>query len=93
MCNVKYLITRSNSKVRMQIIPSIVSLSLASLACIIIWPQTSRNLLPGICNPMISFTCVVAMMIAAADVKPTETGPEMKSITKPTIKYYHYHLF
>ena len=33
--------------------------------------------------PRISFTWLVAMMIAAADVKPTETGPEMKSNRKP----------
>lgn len=33
--------------------------------------------------PRISFTWLVAMMIAAADVKPTETGPDIKSNRKP----------
>lgn len=33
--------------------------------------------------PRISFTWLVAIIIAAADVKPTETGPDMKSSKKP----------
>jgi hypothetical protein len=45
--------------------------------------QTSRNLLPGKLSPRTSLICVVAIMMAAADVKPTDTGPEMKSIKKP----------
>jgi hypothetical protein len=45
--------------------------------------HTSRNLLPGKLSPRTSLICVVAIMIAAADVKPTDTGPEIKSIKKP----------
>lgn len=33
--------------------------------------------------PRISFTWLVAIIIAAADVKPTETGPDIKSNKKP----------
>lgn len=33
--------------------------------------------------PSKSFTWDVAITIAAADVKPAETGPDMKSIRKP----------
>jgi hypothetical protein len=40
-------------------------------------------LLPGKLRPRTSLICVVAIMIAAADVKPTDTGPEMKSIKNP----------
>jgi hypothetical protein len=40
-------------------------------------------LLPGKLRPKTSLICVVAIMMAAADVKPTDTGPEMKSIKKP----------
>lgn len=35
-----------------------------------------------------SFTWLVAMIMAAADVKPTETGPEMKSIKNPERKEF-----
>lgn len=33
--------------------------------------------------PRISFTWLVAIIIAAADVKPTETGPDIKSNKNP----------
>lgn len=47
--------------------------------------NTWINLPPGKLNPRMSLTWVVAMMMAAADVNPTETGPLMKSIRKPRI--------
>lgn len=36
--------------------------------------------------PRISFTWLVAIIMAAADVKPTETGPDIKSNRKPDEK-------
>lgn len=39
-------------------------------------------------RPRMSFTWLVAMIMAAADVKPTETGPEMKSIKNPERKEF-----
>lgn len=34
-------------------------------------------------KPRTSFTCDVAIIIAAADVNPADTGPDTKSIKKP----------
>lgn len=40
--------------------------------------------------PSRSFSWDVAITIAAADVKPAETGPEMKSIKNPENDTRHY---
>lgn len=52
---------------------------------------TCRNLPPGKLRPRMSLTCVVAMIMAAAEVKPTDTGPLMKSIRNPADTYNHHH--
>lgn len=43
---------------------------------------------PFIEIPSISFTWDVTIMSAAADVKPDETGPEIKSIRNPETDVY-----
>ncbi|CAB0016627.1 unnamed protein product [Nesidiocoris tenuis] len=47
------------------------------------WSQTSRNCEAEYDRPRRSLICDVAMIMAAADVKPTDTGPEMKSTNHP----------
>lgn len=62
--------------------------------CMANWSQNPRNVLDLIFIPSRSFNWDVAITIAAADVKPAETGPDMKSIRNPmkctikNIKYY-----
>lgn len=34
-------------------------------------------------SPKMSLTCEVAIIMAAAEVNPADTGPDMKSIKKP----------
>lgn len=41
------------------------------------------NVLDLMFIPSRSFNCDVAITIAAAEVKPADTGPEMKSIKNP----------
>lgn len=48
--------------------------------------QTSMKLPAWKDSPRISLTWDVAIMIAAAEVNPADTGPEMKSIKKPLKK-------
>lgn len=55
---------------------------------IVISSQTSRKELAANWRPNKSLTWVVAMMMAAADVNPTDTGPEMKSKRKPVERCY-----
>lgn len=76
-------ITRKSRRTIMQTSPSTASHSLVSPMCSKIFRQTSRNLPPLMLMPRISFTWLVAMIMAAADVKPTETGPDIKSIKNP----------
>lgn len=67
----------------MQTTPSRVSQSFVSPMCANTIRQTCRNFPAVKSIPKISFTWLVAMMMAPAEVNPTETGPEMKSIKKP----------
>lgn len=78
-----YIFTLKRSKIAIHIKPRRVSHSRVSEICSNNCSQTSRNLLPGKLRPRTSLICVVAIMMAAADVKPTDTGPEMKSIRNP----------
>lgn len=48
--------------------------------------HVSRNFPPEKESPRTSFTWDVAMIMAAAEVNPADTGPEMKSIKKPKKK-------
>lgn len=72
----------------MQLNPKTVSHSLVSEICSNICSHTSRNFPPEKFNPKMYFTCVVAIIIAAADVKPIDTGPEIKSIRNPATKVF-----
>jgi len=78
-------LTRRSRRMIMQIIPRVVSQHLVSPICSKILCQTSTNLVPVTWTPRISFTWLVAMMIDAADVKPTDTGPDIKSNRNPNI--------
>lgn len=72
--------------------PNIVSHNLVSPMCSKILCHTLKNFPPAKSNPKISLICDVAIIIAAAEVNPTATGPLMKSIKKPIKKYnliYH----
>lgn len=82
------ILTLRRSRTIIQVIPSAVSQSFVSPIFSNIFCQTSTNLLPVIWMPRMSFTWLVAMIIAAADVKPTETGPDMKSNRKPDERRY-----
>jgi hypothetical protein len=78
-----YIFTLRRRRTAIHVNPRIVSHSRVSEICSNSRSHTSRNLLPGKLRPRTSLICVVAIMMAAADVKPTDTGPEMKSIKKP----------
>jgi hypothetical protein len=78
-----YIFTLRRSRTAIHINPRRVSHSRVSEICSNSCSQTSRNLLPGKLRPRTSLICVVAIIMAAADVKPTDTGPEMKSIKNP----------
>lgn len=67
----------------MQTIPRVPSPILISLICIANWSQNPINELDLILMPSKSFSWDVAITIAAADVKPAETGPDIKSIKNP----------
>lgn len=64
-------------------IPSTASHILVSDTCMKTPSHTSKNFPAVNFNPRISLTCDVAITIAAADVNPTATGPDIKSIKKP----------
>jgi hypothetical protein len=67
----------------MHAIPRAVSQRLVSLICSKILRQTCTNSVPETLIPRISFTWLVAMIIDAADVNPTDTGPDIKSNKNP----------
>lgn len=75
--------TRRSRRTIMQTIPKAVSQRLVSPICSKILCQTCTNLVPETLIPRISFTWLVAMIIDAADVKPTDTGPDIKSNKNP----------
>lgn len=77
------ILTLSSNSTNMQENPSTVSPTLTSRKCFDNWFHTSINLLAPKLNPSRSFTCVIAITMAAAEVKPAETGPEIKSTRKP----------
>lgn len=74
----------------MQAIPRAASQSRVSLIRSNISCQTCTNLPLDTWSPRISFTWLVAMMIDAADVKPTDTGPDMKSNRNPNRRTMFY---
>lgn len=63
--------------------PRVPSPTLISLMWMASWSQKPMNELAFMLMPSRSFSWDVAMTIAAADVKPAETGPDMKSIKNP----------
>lgn len=81
-------LTRRSNRMIIQTIPRIVSQHLVSLMCSKIFCQTWTNLVPVTLIPRMSFTWLVAMMIEAADVKPTDTGPDIKSSKNPNCSRY-----
>lgn len=83
-CN-SVVLTRRSRRTIMQTIPKAVSQRLVSPICSKILCQTCTNLVPETLSPRISFTWLVAMIIDAADVKPTDTGPDIKSSKNPNI--------
>jgi len=68
----------------MQIIPIHVSPNLKFLMSLDIDIIISTNVVPTALMPIKSLICDTTMSIATADVNPEFTGPEMKSIKKPT---------
>lgn len=45
----------------------------------------SNRVLPAALTPIMSLICDAIISIATAEVNPEFTGPEMKSIKKPTV--------
>ena len=66
-----------------QVTPSTVSQSLVSPIALNRLSQFLTKVLPDALIPRTSLTCEVTIISAAADVNPDDTGPDMKSITKP----------
>lgn len=81
-------LTRNSNKTTIQVMPSVPSPMLISLMCTTNWSQKPMNELDLMLMPRRSFNWDVAMTIAAADVKPAETGPDMKSIKNPKTPQY-----
>lgn len=67
----------------MQEIPKTASQTLVLWISLKIFPHISVNTDPGAYIPRMSLTWEVRMIKATADVKPEDTGPEMKSMRKP----------
>lgn len=76
-------LTRKQNKIIRQTTPITASQSLVSPMCSKTLCQVSMNFPLLIRIPRISFTWLVAIIIAAADVNPTDTGPDIKSMRNP----------
>jgi len=76
-------LTLNSSSTIIHVIPSVPSPTLISLMWMANWSQKPMNELAFMLIPSKSFSWDVAITIAAADVKPADTGPDMKSIKNP----------
>lgn len=76
-------LTLNSSSTIIHVTPSVPSPTLISLMCMANWSQKPMNELAFMLIPSRSFSWDVAITIAAADVKPADTGPDIKSIKNP----------
>lgn len=80
------LFTLSNSSITIETIPRIVSLELKLPIFWYTFSKQSKKLLDSNFNPRRLFSWDTAIITDVADVKPTVTGMEMKSINTPEKK-------
>lgn len=67
----------------MQLTPSTASHNLVFVISLNIDSHCCRKVVPCTWMARMSFTCDVRITRATAEVKPDDTGPDMKSIIKP----------